>query len=149
MINLLAIFLGSLSIGISITNYIWTKNIQQNNRELFEMLSEMQEDFYKKIEGIKMSDTIYRQAVIDRINELQEQLSPDLYSGDRIVDAILTLFAKYIEELPDAQPEPTYKEGFIDGARWATEIHDRLMDETGGKAVCKNEHWGRGDNNDE
>lgn len=53
MISLLAIFLGSLSIGISITNYIWTKNIQQNNREWFEMLSEMQEDFYKKLRELK------------------------------------------------------------------------------------------------
>lgn len=32
--------------------------------------------------------------------------------------------------------------------KWVSEIHNRLMDETGGKAVCKNEHWGKGDNNE-
>lgn len=35
-----------------------------------------------------------------------------------------------------------------DENKWVSEIHDRLMDETGGKAVYKNEHWGRGDNNE-
>ena len=53
MINLLAIFLGGLGIGISITNFVWSKHVQQNNREWYEMLSEMQEDFYKKLGELK------------------------------------------------------------------------------------------------
>lgn len=45
--------LGGLGIGISITNMIWSKYVRQSNHEWYEMLSEMQEDFYKKLWGQK------------------------------------------------------------------------------------------------
>lgn len=52
-----------------------------------------------------MDDTIYRQAVIDRINKQREHLQPDIYPQDKIGDAAYRICAEFIERLPSAQPE--------------------------------------------
>lgn len=47
----LSILLSGISLGIAVTNLIWGKLIQNNNHEWCEMLSKMQEDFYRKWGG--------------------------------------------------------------------------------------------------
>lgn len=52
-----------------------------------------------------MSDTISRQAAIDRINKQREHLQPDIYPQDKVGDAAYRICAEFIERLPSVQPE--------------------------------------------
>lgn len=49
------------------------------------------------------TDTISRQAAIDRINKQREHLEPDVYPQDKIGDAAYRICAEFIERLPSAQ----------------------------------------------
>lgn len=80
-----------------------------------------------------MDDLILRQAAI----EAHCELCPDRGKCNCDICPDVEVFRL----IPDTQPEQKI-------GQWTSEIHDRLMGESGGKAVYRNEHWGRGDDNE-